>query len=82
MHADIAGAFSNKLYSSSFQLPFHSTCTCVYVHMSIDSYKSKVIFLRGKEIEFPGEQNMVVVLLLNLAESKTHNLQLSVCQVR
>jgi len=50
IHADTAGAFSSKPYSSSFQLPFHSTCTCAHVHMSISSYKSKVIFLRGKEI--------------------------------
>lgn len=50
MHADIVGAFSSKPYSSSFQLPFHSTCTCAHVHMSVDSHKSKVIFLRGKAI--------------------------------
>lgn len=45
MYADIAIDFSSKPY-----LPFHSTCTCVCVHVSICSYKSKVIFLRGKVI--------------------------------
>lgn len=50
MQADTAGAFISQPYSFSFQLPCHSTCICAWVHMSVDSYQTKVIFLRGKVI--------------------------------